>query len=67
MRQLLRHLRIFYRFVTLISPMAKSKKIFLIFCFIFFLIMAWIAYDFATRTTFPGSKNNDTIEQELTP
>lgn len=37
--------------------MNRSKKIFLVFVVIFFLIIAVVSYDMAKRTTFPGSKS----------
>lgn len=39
--------------------MPKNRKIFIIAFIIFFIIMAIIAYDMASRTTFPGAKKSD--------
>ena len=36
--------------------MTRSKKIFLFLAALFLLIMLYIGYDIARRTTFPGSK-----------
>lgn len=38
--------------------MSKNKKIFLVLFVLFMLILLWIGYDIAQRTTFPGSKGN---------
>lgn len=38
------------------NNMDRSKKIFLLFAAVFFIIMAYIGYDISSRTTFPGSK-----------
>ncbi len=44
--------------------MDRNKKIFIIALVVFFIIMAIIAYDMASRTTFPGSKKPDTTNIE---
>ncbi len=36
--------------------MSKSKKIFLGFAVVFFVLLFYASYDISTRTTFPGSK-----------
>ncbi|MEM7107142.1 MAG: hypothetical protein AAF519_02865 [Bacteroidota bacterium] len=36
--------------------MTKSKKLFLFFAVLFFLLMIYVSYDISSRTTFPGSK-----------
>jgi hypothetical protein len=36
--------------------MSRQKRIFIIFAVIFFVVLAYIAYDISRRTTFPGSK-----------
>ncbi|MEQ1586092.1 MAG: hypothetical protein ABL895_09455 [Cyclobacteriaceae bacterium] len=36
--------------------MSRSKKIFLGFAIIFFVLLFYASYDISTRTTFPGSK-----------
>jgi hypothetical protein len=48
--------------------MGRSRKIFIICTVVFFLILAYVSYDFSTRTTFPGSKKplKETIEKEKT-
>ena len=43
---------------TLRRYMTRSKKIFLLLAALFLLIMLYISYDIAQRTTFPGSKPN---------
>lgn len=49
--------------------MSKSKKIFLIASVIFFIIIALIAYDIASRTSFPGSTTKDSVNniEEVNP
>ncbi len=47
--------------------MKRSKVIFLILSGLFFLLMAFFIYDFARRTTFPGSpgfKKKNTIYKD---
>ena len=44
--------------------MNRSKKILLLFGVIFFIILAFIAYDMASKTTFPGEKNKTEINSE---
>lgn len=41
--------------------MARSKKIFILLAILFFLFLIFVAYDFSTRTTFPGS-HRDTVQ-----
>jgi len=36
--------------------MSKSKKIFLVFAAVFFVLLIYASYDISSRTTFPGSK-----------
>ena len=36
--------------------MNNSKRIFLVFAVVFFIIMIYLGYDISSRTTFPGSK-----------
>ncbi|MEQ9166699.1 MAG: hypothetical protein RLO12_10610 [Fulvivirga sp.] len=36
--------------------MSNSKRIFLVFAVLFFVVMIYIGYDISSRTTFPGSK-----------
>ncbi|MEJ2005502.1 MAG: hypothetical protein P8X57_11180 [Cyclobacteriaceae bacterium] len=36
--------------------MTRQKRIFIFFAVLFFLAMAYVAYDISRRTTFPGSK-----------
>lgn len=36
--------------------MRKSKKLFLLVAVIFLLLLFYVSYDIARRTTFPGSK-----------
>ena len=36
--------------------MSRSKKLFIVFAVIFFVLLFYASYDIATRTTFPGSK-----------
>lgn len=38
--------------------MRRSKKIFIFCIIIFVLAVAYIAYDIASRTTFPGAKES---------
>jgi len=35
---------------------SKSKKIFLVFAAVFFVLLIYASYDISSRTTFPGSK-----------
>ena len=42
----------------------RNKKIFIIALVIFFIIMAIIAYDMASRTTLPGTKKYDKTDVE---
>lgn len=35
--------------------MRRSKRIFAIVAFVFFLLLAFVVYDISNRTTFPGS------------
>lgn len=39
-----------------IQDMKRSKKIFAAFALVFFIVMAYFAYDISTRTTFPGAQ-----------
>jgi hypothetical protein len=36
--------------------MSRSKKIFLAFAVVFFVLLFYVTYDIGKRTTFPGSK-----------
>jgi hypothetical protein len=36
--------------------MTRSKKVFLGFAAVFFIVLAYLSYDISRRTTFPGSK-----------
>jgi len=36
--------------------MKRSKRVFFVFAFVFFVILALIAYDIAMKTSFPGKK-----------
>lgn len=36
--------------------MSRSKKIFLGFAIVFFVLLSYASYDISSRTTFPGSK-----------
>jgi hypothetical protein len=36
--------------------MSRSKKIFIGFAIVFFMLLLYVSYDISTRTTFPGSK-----------
>ena len=36
--------------------MSRSKKIFVAFAIVFFLVLVYIVYDISSRTTFPGSR-----------
>ena len=42
--------------------MRKSKLIFVVLAIIFFLIMAIIAFDISSRTSFPGQNKSTTEE-----
>lgn len=44
--------------------MSRSKKVFLILAVIFFIAMLYFAYDFSSRTTFPGHKRE--MEEKAT-
>src|SRR5688500_3870679 len=37
--------------------MSRSKKIFIFFTIIFFILLMYASYDISKRTTFPGSKS----------
>lgn len=39
--------------------MSRSKKVFLIVAAVFLVIIALVVYDFAQKTTFPGSKKTN--------
>lgn len=41
--------------------MQRNKKILVVAAILFFIIMAFIAYDMASRTTFPGEKKSDSV------
>ena len=41
--------------------MKRSKKIFLIFSFIFFISLIYLGYDISRKTRFPGS---DSVEEK---
>ncbi len=43
--------------------MKRSKKIFVAIALLFFLVMVYIAYDIASKTTFPGSKQQNESEE----
>jgi len=45
--------------------MNKNKLVFLILGIVFLLIMMYISWDIATRTTFPGSKGN--LKERMAP
>ncbi|WP_209328948.1 hypothetical protein [Lunatimonas salinarum] len=45
--------------------MNKNKLVFLVLGFLFLLIMLFISWDIATRTTFPGSKGN--LKERIAP
>lgn len=36
--------------------MSRSRKIFLVFAAVFFILLFYASYDISRRTTFPGSK-----------
>ena len=36
--------------------MSRSKKVFLGFAVVFFMMLIYLSYDISSRTTFPGSK-----------
>ena len=40
--------------------MPRSRKIFLAFALVFFLLLVYIVYDISSRTTFPGSDPPET-------
>lgn len=42
--------------------MSKNRKIFIIASIVFFVIVILIAYDMASRTTFPGADKADTAQ-----
>lgn len=48
--------------------MKHSKKLFILFVVIFFGVVAYLAYDISSRTTFPGSNSSaepsPTIEEQ---
>jgi len=43
--------------------MKRSKKIFLGFAVLFFLILAFVAYDISSKTTYPSFKKKTKQEQ----
>ncbi|MEM9832524.1 MAG: hypothetical protein AAF944_17960 [Bacteroidota bacterium] len=45
--------------------MTLQKKIFLVVAVLFLLIMLYLSYDIAQRTTFPGSKPN--LQERIAP
>ena len=45
--------------------MKKSKKFFLVLAGLFILIILYISYDIASRTTYPGSKGN--LKERIAP
>lgn len=49
--------------------MSRTKKVFLVFASLFFLILAILAYDISKRTMFPGSQKKSELEHndEVTP
>lgn len=46
--------------------MKRSKKIFLLVAFLFFLLLLYVAYDFSTRTTFPGAHKASGVNRPST-
>ncbi|MDN5216767.1 hypothetical protein QQ020_32150 [Fulvivirgaceae bacterium BMA12] len=45
--------------------MKNSKKLFLILAGLFFLVIIYISYDIASKTTYPGSKGN--LKERIAP
>ncbi len=45
--------------------MQRSKKIFIAFAIVFFLIILYVSIDISRRTTFPGSKGN--LKERIAP
>ena len=45
--------------------MKNSKKLFLVLAGLFFLIIIYISYDIASKTTYPGSKGN--LKERIAP
>ena len=43
--------------------MNRSKRILFLFAIVFFVILAIIAFDMASKTTFPGEKNKTEINK----
>lgn len=42
--------------------MRRSKKVFVAFAIAFALLLAYVAYDISSRTTFPGSSRDQVDE-----
>lgn len=42
--------------------MRRSKLVFIILAVIFLIILALIAMDFSSKTSFPGKKNVDSVD-----
>ncbi|HEX8040367.1 MAG TPA: hypothetical protein VF490_14515 [Chryseosolibacter sp.] len=47
--------------------MSRSKKIFFLVAILFFLLLLYVAYDFSTRTTFPGAHKRTGANAPQTP
>lgn len=45
--------------------MKNSKKLFLVLAGLFILIILYISYDIASKTTYPGSKGN--LKERIAP
>lgn len=45
--------------------MKKSKKLFLVLAGLFILVILYISYDIASKTTYPGSKGN--LKERIAP
>ncbi|MCG8322037.1 MAG: hypothetical protein MI921_21240 [Cytophagales bacterium] len=45
--------------------MKKSKKLFLVLAGLFMLVILYISYDIASKTTYPGSKGN--LKERIAP
>ena len=45
--------------------MKKSKKLFLALAIIFLVVIFYISYDIASKTTYPGSKGN--LKERIAP